>query len=220
MREVAAAVGLAEGERGVNAVLSALARLEPVSIRKVSRATELPVPIVASICGELRKRAVVADERPAQLTPAGRALFGSGSLTLLRGNRGGGVSRRPSTAPSQRLDARPESAATAARARPVPLHRRHEAPPRAGAPRRGRARRPTRAAARRRRSHVARRSSASSPGSGLRRRSRISPSSTSTRGSSSSCRAHSQAHRSRGRAPCTISAGRCLRSSTAPSTPW
>jgi predicted methyltransferase len=82
VRDVAAAVGLAEGEPGVRAVLSALSRLEPVSIRGLSRTVELPVPIVASICGELRKRQVVAAERPAQLTPDGRRLFASGSLSL------------------------------------------------------------------------------------------------------------------------------------------
>jgi len=82
IRDVAAAVGLAEGEPGVHAVLSALSRLEPVSIRGLSRTVELPVPIVASICGELRKRDVVAEERPAQLTAAGRGLFGTGALTL------------------------------------------------------------------------------------------------------------------------------------------
>jgi N4-bis(aminopropyl)spermidine synthase len=80
VRDVATAVGLAEGEPGVRAVLSALSRLEPVSIRGLSRTVELPVPIVASICGELRKRSVVAEQRPAQLTPAGRRLFGGGSL--------------------------------------------------------------------------------------------------------------------------------------------
>jgi len=80
VRDVAAAVGLREGEPGVRAVLSALARLEPVSIRGISRAVELPVPIVASICGELRKRDVVAEERPAQLTSAGRRLFADGAL--------------------------------------------------------------------------------------------------------------------------------------------
>ena len=85
VREVAAAVGLAEGERGVDAVISTLARLEPVSIRRVSRATELPVPIVASVCGELRKRSVVAEERPARLTEAGRALFAQGELSLPAG---------------------------------------------------------------------------------------------------------------------------------------
>jgi predicted methyltransferase len=82
VREVAAAVGLAEGEQGVRTVLAALARLEPVSTRRISRAAELPVPIVAAVCGELRKRSVVADQRPAQLTPAGRELFADGSLKL------------------------------------------------------------------------------------------------------------------------------------------
>jgi predicted methyltransferase len=80
LRDVAGAVGLREGEPGVRAVLRALARLEPVSIRGISRAVELPVPIVASICGELRKRDVVAEQRPAQLTPAGRRLFADGAL--------------------------------------------------------------------------------------------------------------------------------------------
>jgi predicted methyltransferase len=80
--EVAGAVGLAEGEPGVRAVISALARLEPVSIRKISRASGLPVPIVASVCGELRKRNLVAHERPAQLSRAGRELFSAGRLRL------------------------------------------------------------------------------------------------------------------------------------------
>lgn len=80
--EVAAAVGLAEGERGVRAVIAALARLEPVSTRRISRAAELPVPIVAAVCGELRKRAIVAEERPTQLTPLGRELFAAGGLRL------------------------------------------------------------------------------------------------------------------------------------------
>jgi predicted methyltransferase len=80
--EVTAAVALAEGEHGVRAVLSALARLEPGSTRRISRAAELPVPIVAAVCGELRKRAIVAAERPAQLTPLGRELFAAGGLRL------------------------------------------------------------------------------------------------------------------------------------------
>ncbi len=84
--DVAAAVGLAEGESGVRAVLSVLARLEPVSTRRLSRAAELPVPLVAAICGELRKRDVVAGTRPAQLTPGGRKLFAGGGLAL--GGRG------------------------------------------------------------------------------------------------------------------------------------
>ena len=37
--------------RGVRAVLDAVARLEPVSVRRLSRAVELPVPIVAAVCG-------------------------------------------------------------------------------------------------------------------------------------------------------------------------
>jgi predicted methyltransferase len=82
VRDVAAAVGLAEGESGVRAVVRALVRLEPVAIRRISRDVELPVPIVASICGELRKRHVVADERPAQLTAAGRELFAAGALRV------------------------------------------------------------------------------------------------------------------------------------------
>ncbi len=80
--EVAAAVGLAEGAAGVRSVLTVLARLEPVSTRRISRAAALPVPLVAAICGELRKREVVARTRPAQLTAAGRRLFGGGGLGL------------------------------------------------------------------------------------------------------------------------------------------
>jgi predicted methyltransferase len=82
VREVAHAVGLAEGVVGVRAVVDALVRLEPVSTRRLSRAAGLPVPIVASICGELRKRDVVAVERPAQLTVSGRALFGAERLVV------------------------------------------------------------------------------------------------------------------------------------------
>jgi predicted methyltransferase len=82
VREVAAAVGLAEGERGVRAVLATLARLEPVSTRRISRAAALPVPLVAAVCGELRKRSVVAEQRPAQLTAIGRELFAGGRLRL------------------------------------------------------------------------------------------------------------------------------------------
>jgi N4-bis(aminopropyl)spermidine synthase len=84
VRDVAAAVGLVEGERGVRSVLAALARLEPVSTRGLSRTVDLPVPIVASICGELRKRAIVATERPTQLTPLGRKLFAAGGLAVAR----------------------------------------------------------------------------------------------------------------------------------------
>jgi N4-bis(aminopropyl)spermidine synthase len=84
VREVAAAVGLAEGERGVRSVIAAVVRLEPVSTRCLSRTVDLPVPIVASVCGELRKRAIVAAERPTQLTPHGRELFAVGGLDVHR----------------------------------------------------------------------------------------------------------------------------------------
>ena len=84
VRDVAAAVGLAEGERGVRTVLATLARLEPISTRRISREAELPVPIVAAVCGELRKHSVVAEERPTRLTIEGRELFAGGSLQLRR----------------------------------------------------------------------------------------------------------------------------------------
>ena len=65
-------------------VIRVVARFEPVAVRRISRATELPVPFVAAICNELRKRGVVSPLRPVQLTPAGRSAFG-------------GVARRPVT---------------------------------------------------------------------------------------------------------------------------
>jgi N4-bis(aminopropyl)spermidine synthase len=71
--EVAAAVGLAEGPTGVADVLRVIARYEPVAAREISRRAELPVPIVAAVCNELRKRGVVDRARPVRLTPEGRA---------------------------------------------------------------------------------------------------------------------------------------------------
>src|SRR5262249_33014540 len=71
--EVAAAVGLAEGPAGVADVLRVIARHEPIAAREISRRAELPVPIIAAICNELRKRGVVDRARPVRLTPAGRA---------------------------------------------------------------------------------------------------------------------------------------------------
>jgi hypothetical protein len=66
--EVASAVQLREGREGVWAVLSTVARLAPVPVRDISRATGLPVPVVAAICGELRKRDVLDGTRPARLS--------------------------------------------------------------------------------------------------------------------------------------------------------
>src|SRR5580693_6023584 len=73
--EVAAAVGLAEGPAGVADVLRVIARHEPVAAREISRRAELPVPIVAAVCNELRKRGVVDRARPVRLTTAGRELL-------------------------------------------------------------------------------------------------------------------------------------------------
>jgi len=73
--EVAAAVGLDEGEAGVLDVLGVVARFEPVAVRTISRLTDLPIPISAAVCNELRRRDVVSRRRPVRLTPVGRALF-------------------------------------------------------------------------------------------------------------------------------------------------
>jgi predicted methyltransferase len=71
--DVAAAVGLAEGQSGVRDVLRAVAGREPVAVREVSRSAELPVPIVAAVCNELRKRGVIDQGSPVRLSPASRA---------------------------------------------------------------------------------------------------------------------------------------------------
>lgn len=80
--DVAHAVGLAEGARGVEAVVAAVARLEPVSVRALARAADLPVPIVAAICGELRKRGLVSERRPVQFTIEGRGRLASQATTV------------------------------------------------------------------------------------------------------------------------------------------
>ena len=77
--EVAAAVGLAEGPAGVADVLRVIARHEPVAAREISRRAELPVPIVAAVCGELRKHGVVDRSRPVRLTAEGRASLTGGA---------------------------------------------------------------------------------------------------------------------------------------------
>jgi N4-bis(aminopropyl)spermidine synthase len=71
--EVAAAVGLAEGESGIRDILAAVLAAEPAAVREVSRLAELPVPIVSAACNELRKRGVIDSQRPVRLTPAGRS---------------------------------------------------------------------------------------------------------------------------------------------------
>jgi N4-bis(aminopropyl)spermidine synthase len=74
-KQVAAAVGLAEGEAGVRDVLRIIARGEPVPTSQVSRAAELPVPIVTAVCNELRKRGVVDRTRPIRLTAQAREVL-------------------------------------------------------------------------------------------------------------------------------------------------
>jgi N4-bis(aminopropyl)spermidine synthase len=82
VEEVARAVGLVEGAHGVEAVLSALARLEPVSVRALGRAADLPVPIVAAVCNELRRSGHVSETRPVQFTLQGRRRFAGGGQAL------------------------------------------------------------------------------------------------------------------------------------------
>jgi predicted methyltransferase/DNA-directed RNA polymerase subunit RPC12/RpoP len=70
---VAAAVGLAEGESGIRDILSAVLTAEPAAVREIARLAELPVPIVAATCNELRKHGVIDTQRPVRLTAGGRA---------------------------------------------------------------------------------------------------------------------------------------------------
>jgi predicted methyltransferase len=119
--EVAAAVGLVEGESGVRSVLAALARLEPVSTRRISQAVGLPVPIVAAVCGELRKRSVVAQERPTRLTPGGRRLFAPGRLDLRRRGTCGTCGGRGIVVTKELAPVARDLAAAAASAPPVRL---------------------------------------------------------------------------------------------------
>ncbi|MFF8974147.1 bis-aminopropyl spermidine synthase family protein [Streptomyces sp. NPDC014995] len=74
LTEVADAVRLQEGPPGVRSVLRALRRLAPASTKDISRATGLPVPIVAAVGNELRRRDLLTKERPSRLTPAGQDL--------------------------------------------------------------------------------------------------------------------------------------------------
>src|SRR5699024_6343651 len=70
--QVAEAVDLAEGQWGVLDVITAIARHEPLAGNEISRHVELPVPIVAAICNELRQRDIVDTQRPVRLTASAR----------------------------------------------------------------------------------------------------------------------------------------------------
>src|SRR5258708_10358392 len=76
--EVAVSVGLAEAESGVRDVLVAVARNEPVPTSQIARLAELPVPIVAAVCNELRKRGVIDKTRPVRLTAMARQTLEAG----------------------------------------------------------------------------------------------------------------------------------------------
>lgn len=76
LESVAVAVGLQEGTPGVRRVLSAIRRLAPASTREVSRRTGIPVPVVAAVSNELRRRGLVTRDRPSRLTERGLALLG------------------------------------------------------------------------------------------------------------------------------------------------
>jgi predicted methyltransferase len=80
--DVAAAVGLAEGEGGVRDVLVAIARGEPIATSQISRAAELPVPLVTAVCNELRKRGVIDRSRPVRLTELARGSLIPAGLRL------------------------------------------------------------------------------------------------------------------------------------------
>lgn len=71
---IADAVGLQEGAAGVRSVVAAFRRLGNPAVKDVSRATSLPVPLVAAVAGELRKRGLLTKERPSSLTPKGMSL--------------------------------------------------------------------------------------------------------------------------------------------------
>jgi hypothetical protein len=46
--QVAAAVGLAEGESGIRDILAAVLTAEPAAVREIARLAELPVPLRAA----------------------------------------------------------------------------------------------------------------------------------------------------------------------------
>jgi N4-bis(aminopropyl)spermidine synthase len=79
---VAADVGLAEGESGIRDILSAILTAEPAAVREIARLAELPVPIVAASCNELRKHGIVDTQRPVRLTVSGRAALAAANPAL------------------------------------------------------------------------------------------------------------------------------------------
>ncbi|HYW25178.1 MAG TPA: bis-aminopropyl spermidine synthase family protein [Terriglobales bacterium] len=74
LSDVAAASGLREGPRGVEEVLRRLAARPASATRELSRLTGIPVPVVAAVCGELRRLGLLTRDRPTRLSETGRAL--------------------------------------------------------------------------------------------------------------------------------------------------
>ena len=59
-----------------------MARSEPVAVRSISRAPELPVPFVSAICNERLQARHRRRAAPVRLTPRGRRLFAATALRL------------------------------------------------------------------------------------------------------------------------------------------
>jgi len=123
--DVASAVRLAEGRSGVGDVLRVIARNEPVAVRDVSRMAELPVPIVAAVCNELRRHGVVDQARPVRLTPGGRDLLAGAHLDVSAACPGCGGSGLVVPDALAELAARLDSAAAGAPAAKPELDQTH-----------------------------------------------------------------------------------------------
>jgi predicted methyltransferase/DNA-directed RNA polymerase subunit RPC12/RpoP len=81
LAEAAARVGLVEGTKGVRAVLAMIHARAPIGTRELARTTELPLPIVAALRGELERAGlVVRTARGAACTDDGRTLLRGGAM--------------------------------------------------------------------------------------------------------------------------------------------
>jgi N4-bis(aminopropyl)spermidine synthase len=82
LTEIAEAVRLQESAAGVRSIIRAFHQLAPASTKDVSRQTALPVPIVAAVGNEMRRRGLLGRERPSVLTEAGRELAAELGMAL------------------------------------------------------------------------------------------------------------------------------------------
>ncbi|WP_432097048.1 GNAT family N-acetyltransferase [Streptomyces sp. bgisy100] len=67
----------------MRSVLRAIRRLAPASTKDISRATSIPVPIVAAVGNELRRRGMLTEKRPSRLTPSGLSLVAELGMDLV-----------------------------------------------------------------------------------------------------------------------------------------